>query len=1030
MAPRTDLVRVRQADNTWALRYVRRRNAAGTGWDGFTSVAPPPPEEGDFAAAVLAHIPDRGYLKLGEAVGNNVADDAYTTNFDGTYVGPTRGVTGLIAGDAGTAASFDGVDDRITWDGQYVHKPAGSFAVSFLIKASGVLAQQCIYSEASHTDADPVFMITTGLAGSEGLLRCFIRSDAGAVFINVSITNTEVIDNRVHHIALNFFADRWECWVDGRRDKVGAFGAGLGTLTLTRAAIGARTGSAFTQFFAGTLQHFARYLHTLTDAQIAAQVAAAGIENPDTPPPVTAVTVHSLWAASPGSDDPGRINVTARMTPVSLPCRLAISTSATLSNPTYSPVVTADAQGSVKLSIASLIPDTQYHYGIEADGNLTALRGKVVTAPSKGVQKSFLITFGNCAEPRSNAAIFNTIRNDQAPMWLMLDDPTYWHRGGGPLNLTAPASPMTVTDFRNQFNAMHLDPNPAGLFRDRNVFMLLGDHGYGADNLAAGAPTIAPAQQVYQERVPHPPLPNAGTLSFSVGWGRALLIFTDGRAARSGATMLGTTQKTWVKAQFARTDYELKIICMEGVWNASSSETDEWGGFISERNELADYFTASGHGFLLILGGSMHGLAYTDGSSSNSRGIVEFHGGSIDQGGSTKGGPWVQVQEGGNRYGRVQVTDAGTSIQAAFQGRSGTTTSMSHTRTYELVPGSGGGGEEEPPPPPPPVEGEELWLSAAEIAALPTSGTAFNTVKSAADASWGSADTVDNNCPHNTFVLAGAFIYARLGGSTYLNKVKAGLQSVMGESLSGPTSVTAPARQLAAYVVAADLINLAQADPSLDADFRSWITSFMNFTFRSNDSIRNVARRRPNNIGCDARASNVAGAAYLGRTSEVNELAAVCKGYAGDRGAYDNFEYSSPFSWHFDESRMVGINPPGSTKQGRNIDGVVPDDQRRSGGFSWPAPKENYVWVAMNGECVASELLHRKGHDAWQWSSQAIKRVFEWKHNVNDHPPEGDDRFLPWLANYAYGTSYPTTASAPRGKTWAWTQWTNAGVRP
>jgi hypothetical protein len=56
-----------------------------------------------------------------------------------------------------------------------------------------------------------------------------------------------------------------------------------------------------------------------------------------------------------------------------------------------------------------------------------------------------------------------------------------------------------------------------------------------------------------------------------------------------------------------------------------------------------------------------------------------------------------------------------------------------------------------------------MWLTPAEIAALPTSGPAWQAVKSAADGSWESANLADNNNEHVTKTLAGALVFARPG---------------------------------------------------------------------------------------------------------------------------------------------------------------------------------------------------------------------------------------------------------------------------
>jgi hypothetical protein len=107
------------------------------------------------------------------------------------------------------------------------------------------------------------------------------------------------------------------------------------------------------------------------------------------------------------------------------------------------------------------------------------------------------------------------------------------------------------------------------------------------------------------------------------------------------------------------------------------------------------------------------------------------------------------------------------------------------------------------------------------------------------------------------------------------------------------------------------------------------------------------------------------------------------------------------------------------------VDGVLPDDLRRSGGFTWPAPRENYVWGALGPALVQAELLRRGGYgDVYSWSDAALRRAMDWLHNVNQYPATGDDGYAPWIANAALGTSYPAP-SRTSGKAIGWTDWTH-----
>jgi hypothetical protein len=96
----------------------------------------------------------------------------------------------------------------------------------------------------------------------------------------------------------------------------------------------------------------------------------------------------------------------------------------------------------------------------------------------------------------------------------------------------------------------------------------------------------------------------------------------------------------------------------------------------------------------------------------------------------------------------------------------------------------------------------------------------------------------------------------------------------------------------------------------------------------------------------------------------------------------------------------------------------------------WPPPKENYVWEALQGAVVQAQLLSRTaiGYGlAWQWEEQALLRAVRWLHDVCKYPASGDDRWIPWLVNRAYGTSFPAGVGSV-GKNMGFTDWTHAGA--
>jgi hypothetical protein len=240
----------------------------------------------------------------------------------------------------------------------------------------------------------------------------------------------------------------------------------------------------------------------------------------------------------------------------------------------------------------------------------------------------------------------------------------------------------------------------------------------------------------------------------------------------------------------------------------------------------------------------------------------------------------------------------------------------------------------------------------------------------------------------------------------------------------------ATCRALGGWVVAADLIDLSSMDPSLDNTFRNWLKDFLdpNHMIGSRSLVNTHEKEKGgNNWGTAAGFSRAAVAAYLGDAAEIDKAAKVFMGYLGHAGHRLDPGNFRDLSWQCDPNDPVGINPKGCTKQGHSIDGVLPDDQRRGGSFSWPPPHENYVYTGLQGVLPQAVILYRAGYDTWSWGDQAILRAFEWLYNEASFPAtEGDDSWTSGLIDYFYCTNkfrYPSTGS---GKVMDWSDWTHA----
>ena len=324
-----------------------------------------------------------------------------------------------------------------------------------------------------------------------------------------------------------------------------------------------------------------------------------------------------------------------------------------------------------------------------------------------------------------------------------------------------------------------------------------------------------------------------------------------------------------------------------------------------------------------------------------------------------------------------------------------------------------------------------IWISPAELARRPTSGAAWDGLLAQANSTCATPNLADQEDGANVCVLAKALVFARLGEQGYRSDVVSALRSIVSSGTYQGRAL-ALGRELGAYVLSADLISLQTYDPTLDQEFRAKIRELL--TTLTSDGMNGLVEcheKRPNNWGTHCGGSRAAVAAYLGDTTQLARVAQVFKGYLGDRSSYVGFDYGD-LSWQCDPSQPVGVNPAGCLRDGHLIDGVVPDEQRRGGDFTWPPPHESYVYEGLQGALLQATILHRAGYDPFNWGNQALLRAYLWLHEQAGFPAEGDDTWQPHVANYFYGTSFPAPVPSRPGKNLGWTDWVfdTAGPAP
>jgi hypothetical protein len=334
-----------------------------------------------------------------------------------------------------------------------------------------------------------------------------------------------------------------------------------------------------------------------------------------------------------------------------------------------------------------------------------------------------------------------------------------------------------------------------------------------------------------------------------------------------------------------------------------------------------------------------------------------------------------------------------------------------------------------------------MWISSAELMSLPTSGAAWDKMRTVAYGSWGTADLKNQDNKHAINTLAGALTYARTGDASLRSKVKSAILAAkhsLDQSSEWQTTngVLATGRQLGAYVISADLIDLKNYDAAADLEFRLWLASIRTTTIGTHGRWNNLTYTCENAAGnwnTFACASRIAASIYLGDTADVDRAANIIRAFFGERAYYPTnapgvngyFEHTAGYlpSWACADSTWKGIDPS-CTKSGISINGTLVEDASRGGGCCvLQGDGIMYSWEALQGLFVSTELLYRTGRygNPYGWSSQGLKRSLDFMQRSN-WGVTNVAKYVPWIANARYGTNYPTTSNAT-GRLMSWGDW-------
>ncbi len=236
-----------------------------------------------YRTTVLDSRPE-SYWRLGEEEGT-AADSANEANLGkdrGTYQNVTLKATGAIAGDPGTAATFNGTTSRIDLPAGTLKKSRdAAVEVWFKTIASGVGGPLVGYQDKAWGTA-PGTGVPMLYVGTDGKLRGQFWT--GTVEPITDITKN-VNDGQWHHAALSMSGSTQSLYLDGKLSGTITGKQPLQT-NLTHNQIGAAHattpaswpgwGSTAAKSFAGTIDDVAVYHHPLGSAAVTAHYREAG----------------------------------------------------------------------------------------------------------------------------------------------------------------------------------------------------------------------------------------------------------------------------------------------------------------------------------------------------------------------------------------------------------------------------------------------------------------------------------------------------------------------------------------------------------------------------------------------------------------------------------------------------------------------------------------------------------------------------------------------------------------------------------
>lgn len=387
--------------------------------------------------------------------------------------------------------------------------------------------------------------------------------------------------------------------------------------------------------------------------------------------------------------------------------------------------VAPDSAGYADFSLTGLTAD-EYWYAPVIDGAVSSSVGHFKPDPGFGTQ--FKIAFGSCLESgSSNSTAFNNLLTKSPNLFLHLGDFHYDD------NVSTSAASHRAS-MENQITG---NTGLRTVLRQVPTAYTLSDHDSGSNDWSGGPKAwTVPVNQALSQVVPYKPATtdfSGHYWSFVYGGVRVIMLdchsfkSTISNSDGTSHTMLGSIQKAWLKDQLSKPEL-VKVIATDVPWISNlalSRGGNSWGGFATERSEIANYITANKINAVIVHGDS-HSLVGDDGTNSVGK-IPVFGAAPFDKSASVKGGPkwtsgpwpnsgYTTTSDGtlgsgpqSQQYGLITFTPATNgdtqTMTVAYAGYdSGNTGRVAVSKTFSaasLTPDPGAGGDGTPPAPTP-----------------------------------------------------------------------------------------------------------------------------------------------------------------------------------------------------------------------------------------------------------------------------------------------------------------------------------------